>query len=93
MSEQSTPERVQNVFLYDRKKLELTGITDVSAFSETTVEMSYPGGMIAVDGTDLRIDSFSSETGHICILGVVNSFEYYGKAPSEKKGALRRLFG
>ena len=63
--------QVQNVFLYDRKKLEMTGISDVSAFSDTSVEMTYGGGMIAIDGTDLKIDSFSSETGHICIPFVI----------------------
>ncbi len=91
MNEEIT--QAQNVFLYDRKKLEMTGITDVSAFSDTSVEMSYGGGMIAIDGTDLKIDSFSSETGHICITGVVNSFCYYGKAPSQKSGLLRRFLG
>ncbi len=85
--------QAQNIFLYDRKKLEMTGISDVSAFSDTSVEMSYSGGMIAVEGTDLKIDSFSSETGHICITGVVNSFCYYGKAPSQKNGLLRRFLG
>ena len=40
--------QAQNIFLYDRKKLEMTGISDVSAFSDTSVEMSYSGGMIAV---------------------------------------------
>lgn len=85
--------QAQNIFLYDRKKLEMTGISDVSAFSDTSVEMSYSGGMIAVEGTDLEIDSFSSETGHICITGVVSSFCYYGKAPSQKNGLLRRFLG
>ncbi|MCI8611728.1 MAG: sporulation protein YabP [Clostridiales bacterium] len=85
--------QAQNIFLYDRKKLEMTGISDVSAFSDTSVEMSYSGGMIAVEGTELKIDSFSSETGHICITGVVNSFCYYGKAPSQKNGLLRRFLG
>ncbi len=91
MNEEAT--QAQNIFLYDRKKLEMTGISDVSAFSDTSVEMSYSGGMIAVEGTDLKIDSFSSETGHICITGVVNSFCYYGKAPSQKNGLLRRFLG
>ena len=91
MNEEAT--QAQNMFLYDRNKLEMTGIADVSAFSDTSVEMSYSGGMIAVEGTDLKIDSFSSETGHICITGVVNSFCYYGKAPSQKNGLLRRFLG
>ena len=91
MNEEAT--QAQNIFLYDRKKLEMTGIADVSAFSDTSVEMSYSGGMIAVEGTDLKIDSFSSDTGHICITGVVNSFCYYGKAPSQKNGLLRRFLG
>ena len=75
----------QNVILHNRKKIELSGITDVSAFSDCEVEVEYPGGAIAIEGEDLKIDGFSSETGHLCIIGTVSGFFYFGRSRKTKK--------
>ncbi len=80
----------QNVCLYNRSSLELTGISDVTAFSDTVIEAEYSGGCIAVEGSDLKIEEFSSETGRLKVCGLVNGFFYYGNAKKTKKGILRR---
>ncbi len=79
-----------NVFLYCRKRIELTGISDVIAFSENEVEAEYAGGCISIEGEELKIDEFSSETGKLIVLGTVNGFLYYGRTPKKNK---RGLFG
>ncbi len=80
----------QNVSLYNRKNLELTGISDVTAFSDTVVEAEYPGGCIAVEGSDLKIEEFSSESGKLRICGMVSGFFYFGHARKNKKSLFRR---
>ena len=82
-------EQENNIFIYDRKKLEATGITDVIAFSDTCVEMALEEGSLAVDGSDLKIDSFSSGTRKISISGFVSAVRYYGK-PAARSGFFRR---
>ena len=75
----------QNVYLYSRKRIELTGITDVCEFTENTVEMTLPDGYVGIDGEDLKIDYFSSDTGKVSIHGLICAVTYYGKAPHSKK--------
>ena len=82
-------EQENNIFIYDRKKLEATGITDVIAFSDTCVEMALEEGSLAIDGSDLKIESFSSGTRKISITGFVSAVSYYGK-PAARSGFFRR---
>lgn len=79
----------QNIFLYDRKRFEATGIRDVIAFSDDSVEMALDGGCLAVDGGELKIESFSSESGKINITGNISGISFYGKNP-QKGGFFRR---
>ena len=79
----------QNVYLYSRKRIELTGITDVCEFTENTVEMTLHDGYLGIDGEDLKIDYFSSDTGKVAIHGLICAVTYYGKAPNSKKAKKR----
>lgn len=76
----------QNVSLFARKRIELTGITDVTSFTESSVEAEYSGGMIAVEGEELKIEEFSSESGRLTVCGTVNGFFYFGRARKNKRG-------
>ena len=80
----------QNVFLYNRKKLEMTGVRDVSSLTEDCVEMTLSEGGAAVDGEDLKIESFSSETGKIIITGNISAVSYFEKSFMKKGGLFRR---
>ena len=80
----------QNVKLYNRKSIELTGISDVTAFSDSMVEAEYSDGCIAIEGIDLKIEEFSSETGLLKVCGVVNGFFYFSCMRKNKKNKFRR---
>ena len=79
----------QNIFLYDRKRFEATGSKDVIAFSDESVEMALEEGCLAVDGNELKIESFSSESGKINVTGNVTGISFYGKTP-QKSGLFRK---
>ncbi|MBE6587202.1 MAG: sporulation protein YabP [Ruminococcaceae bacterium] len=79
----------QNVFLYSRKRLELTGVSDVCEFTENSVEMTLPDGFVGIDGEELKIDYFSSDTGKVSIHGRISAITYYTKAISPKKSKKR----
>ena len=81
--------REQNIFLSGRKVLEITGVCDVSALSEDEVEMSLSDGALSVEGKELKIDSFSSETGKIRIVGEVDSITYFER-PLLRRGLFRK---
>ena len=82
--------REQNIFLYDRQKLEMTGVTDVLSFSDTSLEMSLEDGCIAVDGENLKIESFSSGSGKLLVSGKVSDISYFGKSPTKQNKARKK---
>lgn len=92
MAEVDSGTREQSVFLYNRQKLEMTGICDVLAFSDTEIELSLDDGCVAVDGDELKIESFSAGSGKICVTGKVSAVSYYGKSPS-KQGVFKKKRG
>ena len=75
----------QNVMLYSRSKLEITGVCDVFEFSECNVELTLKDGCLGIEGKDLKIDYFSSDTGKVSIHGSVDALFYYSKGPLAKK--------
>ena len=81
----------QNIFLYNRQELLLSGIADVCEFCESAVEMTIADGFVGVDGQNLRIDKFDANTGDIRILGTVSSIVYYNKGISSKKTKKKKI--
>ncbi len=80
----------QNVFIKNGKILEMTGVRDVSSLSPDEVEMSLSKGSVAVDGADLKIESFSSETGKIRITGEITGLEYFERSLIRHGGLFRK---
>lgn len=86
-------DREQDVCLFSRKRLELTGIDEVESLTEEQITLSSALGMIAIDGQGMKMDSFCSETGELKITGEIDGLYYYGKRDkTEKKGAFAKLF-
>ncbi len=52
----------QDVCLFSRKRMELSGIDEVESFTEEQITLSSSMGMIAVEGSGMKIESFSVET-------------------------------
>lgn len=83
----------QDVCLFSRKQMELTGIEEVESFTDEQITLTSVMGMIAVDGRGLKIESFSTERGELKINGEIDSFYYYSKKKSdEKQGVFAKLF-
>ena len=77
----------QSVHMSGRSRIELTGITDVESFSDTSVIACSSLGNISIDGEELKVESFSAETGRLIVNGNLDGFCYYGREVRR-----RRLF-
>ena len=62
----------------------------MSSLTPDAVEMTLHDGSAAVDGTELKIESFSSETGKIIITGAISAVTYFEKSFIKKGGLFRR---
>lgn len=83
MNNESSKE--QNIILRSRSKMELSGIDDVESFTDNSVIALSALGNISIDGEQLKIESFSAETGELIISGKFDAFCYFGRK-SKKRG-------
>ena len=82
----------QDVCLFSRRRMELSGIEEVGSFTEEQIILSSILGMIAIEGRGLKIENFSMEKKELSLSGEIDSFYYYEKKNSgEKKGLLSKL--
>ena len=77
--------------LNERKKLALTGVTEVVSFDDTSVVLHTQMGTLVIHGQDLQLKNLSLEGGQITVDGTVSAMLY---EESRQTGSwLRRLFG
>ena len=77
--------------LDDRRRLSLTGVTEVDSFDENTVRLRTNRGPVTVRGEDLQLRSLSPEDGQVRVDGTVSAVVYEQARP--EGGFLRRLLG
>lgn len=70
-----------------RRKLTLTGATEVVRFDEELVELNTSLGSVVIEGTDLKLKCLSLDTGTVVVEGELRSFAYEDPRPKR-----RRLF-
>ncbi len=70
-----------NLILEERKKLSVSGVTDVDSFDEQTVIAYTVKGEITVRGWDLRVNRLNLEQGELTVEGEISSLTYTDVKP------------
>lgn len=81
----------QNCILEDRKKLSVSGVSDVGSFDEQNVTAVTGMGELTVRGEGLHITKLSLDTGELCVEGRISSLSYAEVLP-DKGGFFSRVF-
>ena len=83
----------QDICLFSCRRMELTGIEEVESFTDEQITVESSLGMIAIEGKNLKIESFRTECGSLIVNGEFDSLYYYGKQENgEKRGIFSKLF-
>ena len=77
--------------LTDRKKLTMSGVTEVISFDETAVVLKTTLGNLIIQGRDLQLKELSPAGGQMAVEGAVAALSY--EEPRERGGWVRRLLG
>ena len=85
MPEEHLPHKLQ---LNERKKLTMTGVTEVVSFDETAVVLQTSLGLLTVQGQQLQLKNLSLEGGQVAVEGDINALSY----EEPRQGGWRRLF-
>lgn len=91
--ERSTTEKQSlphGISLQDRKKLSVSGVSDVANFDENQIIIVTQQGTLFVRGGDLHVDQLNLDAGELRISGHIDCMEYDDGGAAG--GFLRRLF-
>lgn len=76
MNEVNKKMPVHNIILEGRRRLSVSGVTDVDRFDENTVLLYTSMGELTVKGTDLHVNDLSVGNGEMNVEGEINSIVY-----------------
>ncbi len=71
-----------NLTLSERKKLALTGATEVVSFDEASVVVNTPLGMLVIQGRELQLKTLSETGGNVTVEGYITSLSYEEPRPA-----------
>lgn len=87
MEQEQLPHRLS---LSERKKLTVSGVTEVVSFEETAVILQTSMGLLTVQGTQLQLKTLSLEGGQVEVEGSIAALHYQ---EPRQGGWLSRMFG
>ena len=92
MAEALTRQMPHNVILEGRKRLHLSGVTDVERFDEESVVLCCETGEICIRGEGLQINRVDLETGEFNLEGErIDGITYLDQLPN-RGGFWSKLF-
>ena len=89
--EKRAPAQPHNVILEDRKRLRLTGVSDVDSFNEQVISVYTEMGVLTVRGEGLHIGRLSVETGELDLTGDIYGMVYTDEGGRNKGSFFKRL--
>lgn len=70
--------RSHTLTIEERKKITMTGVESVTAFSPQQISLNLSGGKLVVTGSDLKITAFSKTSGTFSATGNISALRYGG---------------
>lgn len=92
MNEVNKKTPVHNIILESRKKLSVSGVTEVDYFDETKVSLYTELGQVTVQGKNLHVNDISVASGEMNIDGDIWSIAYGDKDLKSPLSVLGKLF-
>lgn len=81
-----------NAILEGRKRLILSGVTDVDSFNENQMLLFTELGELLIKGKNLHINEMNVETGDFSIEGDIWALIYGDKDKTQRFGFIKKIF-
>ncbi len=85
-------ESPNNVILEGRRKVSVSGVTDMESFDEAEVVLGTTAGTLVLRGSELHVEKLSLDSGDVIVTGIIDVMEYED-VPESSGGFFSRLFG
>ena len=81
-----------NLYVENREKLRLTGVTDVDNFDDYNISVKTQKGDLSIGGENLKISKLDVENGELHVEGLLHSLFYTDNAVQKNSGVFGKLF-
>lgn len=81
-----------NAILENRKRLLLSGVTDVDSFNENQMLLFTELGELLIRGKNLHINEMNVETGDFSVEGDIWALIYGDKDKNKRLGFIKKIF-
>ncbi len=81
-----------SVVLEDRRRLTVSGVSDVDSFDEQMIVVFTELGELTVKGADLHISRLSLEMGELAVEGDIASLSYAEQSKESRGSFFSRVF-
>jgi len=86
-----TNEAKASLVLYQRNRMNLTGIEDVVSFDELSIYLITQNGNLLIEGDDLHITTLDVAAGNMTVDGKIRAVIYNDKEIKKKEGFFSRM--
>lgn len=85
-------EKAHSIIAENRRKLSISGVTDIDRFDENTVLLYTTMGELTIKGSDLHVNDLSVTNGEMNIEGEIDAVIYGDKDLRSPLSFIGRLF-
>lgn len=85
-------ETTHNLIMENRRKLNVSGVSDVESFNEDEIILHTDMGGLLIKGSGLHINKLSVEVGEVALEGEIDGIDYIESRKTKGAGILSRMF-
>lgn len=85
-------ETTHNLIMENRRKLSVSGVSDVESFNEEEIILHTDMGGLMIKGSGLHINKLSVEIGEVSLEGEIDGIDYVETKKGKGAGILSRMF-
>lgn len=83
----------QNIFVENREKVSVTGVSDIHSFDDELVIAETNLGILTIKGNDLKMNKLNLENNDLIIEGKIIALAYSDiNSTNKKPGIMNKLF-
>lgn len=89
---ESKNELKHDVLIKNRQRMEMTAVEDVNSYVEEEIIVTTNELSVSIEGENLKIEKFNSESGELVLTGTINGMFYFTKKTGKKKKSIVEIF-
>ncbi len=85
--------KAHDIAIRSREHTEITGVTNVVSFDDTSVCLETSMGEMMIEGEDIKVSALDTDRGRVVLDGKINGLYYNTETQTKKRGLFGKVIG